>query len=59
VVESGDGRRTAEGDIVAEKLNMMDTFPSVTLNLAGGGTLTVPDEIGTDYTIVLFYRGHW
>ena len=44
---------------MADKLNLLDTFPSVTLSLAGGGTLTLPDEIPTAYAIVLFYRGHW
>jgi len=42
-----------------DKLNLMDTFPSVELSLVGGGALTVPEEIATDYAIVLFYRGHW
>jgi hypothetical protein len=41
------------------QLDMMDTFPSITLFIAGGGTLTVPDEIETPYAILLFYRGHW
>ena len=44
---------------MAEKLNLMDTFPSLTLNLAGGGTMTLPDDVQTPYAIVLFYRGHW
>jgi peroxiredoxin len=41
------------------QLDIMDTFPSITLSIAGGGTLTVPDEIETPYAILLFYRGHW
>jgi len=44
---------------MGEKLNLLDTFPSMTLSLAGGGTLTLPDDISTTYGIVLFYRGHW
>lgn len=44
---------------MADKLNLMDTFPSITLARVGGGTLTLPDEIDTPYGIVLFYRGHW
>lgn len=44
---------------MAEKLNLLDAFPSLSLNIAGGGTLTLPDDIGTPYAIVLFYRGHW
>jgi len=44
---------------MAEKLNLLDRFPSMTLSLAGGGSVTLPDEIETPYAIVLFYRGHW
>lgn len=44
---------------MAEKLNLLDTFPPMTLSLAGGATLALPDAIETDYAIVLFYRGHW
>lgn len=48
-----------EDTVVADKLNLLDTFPSLTLNVAGGGTVTLPDDISTPYAIVLFYRGHW
>ncbi len=44
---------------MAEKLDLLDTFPELTLSLVGGGTLTLPDQIDTPYAIVLFYRGHW
>ena len=44
---------------MAEKLNLLDTFPATTLTLVGGGTVTLPDDIATPYAIVLFYRGHW
>lgn len=42
-----------------EKLDLLDTFPSITLELAGGGSLTLPEQLDTPYAIVLFYRGHW
>jgi len=42
-----------------EKLDLLDTFPSITLDLAGGGSLTLPEQLDTPYAIVLFYRGHW
>ena len=42
-----------------EELNLLDTFPSLTLSLVGGGRLTLPDEIETPYAILLFYRGNW
>lgn len=44
---------------MADKLNLLDTFPAISLSLAGGGTLALPDEIETPYAVVLFYRGHW
>ena len=36
-----------------------DNFPSISLNLAGGGTFSFPDDLETPMTIALFYRGHW
>ena len=44
---------------MAEKLNLGDTFPKLTLQIAGGGTRTLPDDLATPYGILLFYRGHW
>ncbi|MDX1485086.1 MAG: hypothetical protein R3229_11445 [Alphaproteobacteria bacterium] len=44
---------------MAEKLDMGDKFPSLTFDLVGGGTITVPDDIDTKYLVALFYRGHW
>ena len=45
--------------VVADKLNLLDSFPTLKLNAAGGGSFTLPDDISTPYAIVLFYRGHW
>ena len=42
-----------------EKLQGGDTLPRVSLNLVGGGSVTLPDDLGTPYGVVLFYRGHW
>ena len=44
---------------MAEKLNGGDMFPELMLNMAGGGTVTLPTDIETPYALVLFYRGHW
>ena len=44
---------------MAQKLDAGDAFPSVTLNLVGGGTMTVPDDLDSKYRVILFYRGHW
>ena len=45
--------------IVTAKLEAGNTLPSVTLNLVGGGALTLPDDVDTPYAVLLFYRGHW
>ena len=29
------------------------------MKLVGGGTVTLPDDLATQYGVVLFYRGHW
>jgi peroxiredoxin len=34
-------------------------FPDLTLNIAGGETLSLPGDLNSTYSIVLFYRGHW
>ena len=44
---------------MAEKLNAGDTFPRMTIQLLGGNALTIPDDLESKYTLVLFYRGHW
>lgn len=44
---------------MADKLNTGDTFPRLSLNLADGGTLALPDDLEARYNVILFYRGHW
>ncbi len=44
---------------MTDKLNTGDTFPSLVLNLVGGGTLAVPADLTAAYTVLLLYRGHW
>jgi peroxiredoxin len=41
------------------KLGIGDTFPNLSMNRVGGGTISLPADIGTKYGVVLFYRGHW
>lgn len=48
-----------EGRPVAEKLGIGASFPRLTLKLAGGGTLDLPDGLDAKYRVILFYRGHW
>ena len=65
---SGDGdghirekrlRSFEEALTMADKLNTGDTFPRLSLNLADGGTLALPDDLEARYNVILFYRGHW
>jgi hypothetical protein len=44
---------------MAEKLGIGAAFPSLTLDLVDGRSLTVPDDLDARYKVVLFYRGHW
>ena len=53
------GKLHARRHPMADKLNLLDTFPSITLSVAGGGTFALPEDVETPYAILLFYRGHW
>jgi len=44
---------------MANKLGIGDSFPSLTVNLVGGGTIALPKDLGPKYGVILFYRGHW
>ena len=44
---------------MARKLDAGDRFPDMTLALSGGGTVRLPDDLASDYSVILFYRGHW
>ena len=44
---------------MVDKLSTGDAFPSLSLQIAGGDTLSLPGDLHTPLTVVLFYRGHW
>ena len=44
---------------MAEQLTPGDVFPDLTLKIAGDGNLSLPADLESTYTVVLFYRGHW
>ena len=44
---------------MSEKLGIGATFPNLTLKLANGETLSLPDGLDGNYKVILFYRGHW
>ena len=42
-----------------DKLGTGDAFPSLSLKIAGGGAINLPEGLDTPLTVLLFYRGHW
>jgi len=44
---------------MSAKLNTGDPFPKLTLNVADGSRLDLPQEPDARYKVILFYRGHW
>ncbi len=44
---------------MANKLASGADFPNLTLNIAGGDRLSLPGDLNSTYSVVLFYRGHW
>ena len=44
---------------MTKKLDTGDSFPEMTFNLVGGATLHLPASLKSNYSIILFYRGHW
>lgn len=41
------------------RLDSGSRFPRISLPLAGGGNITLPDDWAGHAGAVLFYRGHW
>ena len=41
------------------KLCAGDTLPPLTLDVVGGGSLHLPQDLSTDFGVLLLYRGHW
>lgn len=44
---------------MAEKLGINATLPPFSLTLTDGEQVAIPDDLGSGYKIILFYRGHW
>lgn len=44
---------------MTDKLDAGQVFPSLDLKLLGGEALRLPDDLGSPYAVLLFYRGHW
>lgn len=41
------------------KLENGDRLPSLTAPTVGGGSMTLPDDVDGDWSLLVFYRGHW
>ncbi|MEM1436456.1 MAG: hypothetical protein AAGG11_20570 [Pseudomonadota bacterium] len=49
-------------DVHSGRQNMLSpgaTVPPLSLELVGGSCFEVPGNLAADYTVLLFYRGHW
>ncbi len=40
-------------------LDINDPFPKMNFQLLSGETISLPEEFGDNYGIILFYRGNW
>ena len=44
---------------MSNKIGIGGSLPVLTINLVSGGTLALPDDLGSGYKVIIFYRGHW
>jgi len=42
-----------------QKLDAGDPFPSTTIRLLDGSSVTLPNGQGAEHTVLLIYRGKW
>ena len=40
-------------------LTVGDMFPDVELSIAGGGKISLPEDISGSFAYIAFYRGGW
>jgi alkyl hydroperoxide reductase subunit AhpC len=40
-------------------LDTGDNFPALEFSAVGGGMVTLPEDFGERWNVLLFYRGHW
>jgi hypothetical protein len=52
-------RLRAGGVAMPCSLNVGDAFPRYDVRTVQGESLHLPDDLSGDYSVVLFYRGHW
>jgi len=44
---------------MSNKMDAGEQFPSMVLNIGSDQTISVPEDLETEYTMLLIYRGHW
>ena len=44
---------------MGNNLDAGDIFPDFEVNVVGGRTFNLKENLDARYNIVLFYRGHW
>lgn len=44
---------------MAERLSRGMAFPATAITLTDGSTMTLPDDMGDGYRVILFFRGSW
>lgn len=44
---------------MAKQLNVGDLFPRYDIETTQGRSLRIPEDLSGEYSVVLFYRGHW
>jgi peroxiredoxin len=47
------------GRILAKQLNMGDLFPEYVVQTTDGRTLHLPQDLSSEYSVLMFYRGSW
>jgi hypothetical protein len=44
---------------MVERLSAGQTLPATTIALSDGSSMTLPDDMGDGYKVILFFRGSW
>ncbi len=44
---------------MVERLTAGQLFPTTTITLVDGSSMTLPDDMAAGYKAILFYRGLW
>lgn len=44
---------------MVERLAAGQPFPTTTITLSDGSRMTLPDDMGDGYKMIIFFRGSW